>query len=300
MKCEPVIDLDWSPQVGLNGAYRKMLWRRRPGLKAGQTIPALRCRYENALIDGKNLGTYRQLCDVTSDDDIPLLFPHVLMGMAHLQMVSHSRFPLKSFGLLHLRNHVLRLRTWKPTEKMSITCEFARQRITEKGIEFDMDTEVRVGNEPVWQSISTLLKRGKFGSADAPSDRADLFPPLEVGQDVSQFSVPARMGKHYARVSGDYNPIHVSRLMARLSGFPTAIAHGMWAAARAISALALPDNEHVQCDVAFKGPVLLGSQVHIQQRDDRFDLYCGDNPRPVICCRYRTESLVSSLTDQTS
>jgi acyl dehydratase len=62
-------------------------------------------------------------------------------------------------------------------------------------------------------------------------------------------------------VSGDLNPIHVHPLSARLFGFPSAIAHGMWTKARCLAALEarLPDGYTVE--VAFKKPILLPGKV---------------------------------------
>src|SRR6266487_1403229 len=46
------------------------------------------------------------------------------------------------------------------------------------------------------------------------------------------WELPADLGRRYAAVSGDRNPIHLYRLTAWLFGFRRPIAHGMWAAAR--------------------------------------------------------------------
>ncbi|MFD0787986.1 MaoC family dehydratase, partial [Micromonospora azadirachtae] len=71
-----------------------------------------------------------------------------------------------------------------------------------------------------------------------------------------------RVGTDYARVSGDHNPIHTSRLGARLFGFRRPIAHGMWSKARCLAALEnrLPDACTVE--VTFKLPVPLPSTVN--------------------------------------
>ncbi len=62
-------------------------------------------------------------------------------------------------------------------------------------------------------------------------------------------------------MSGDLNPIHIHPLSARLFGFPSAIAHGMWTKARCLAALEarLPDAFTVE--VAFKRPILLPGKV---------------------------------------
>jgi acyl dehydratase len=73
--------------------------------------------------------------------------------------------------------------------------------------------------------------------------------------------VPAGVGARYARVSGDRNPIHTSRLAARAFGFRRRIAHGMWTAAHCLAALEgrLPDR--FTADMRFQRPVSLPARV---------------------------------------
>jgi len=73
------------------------------------------------------------------------------------------------------------------------------------------------------------------------------------------------VGRRYAAVSGDHNPIHLYRLTARALGFPRQIAHGMWSLARCVAALEnrLPDA--VTVDAAFKKPILLPGTVAFGQ-----------------------------------
>jgi acyl dehydratase len=57
------------------------------------------------------------------------------------------------------------------------------------------------------------------------------------------------------------NPIHMHPLSAKLFGFPSAIAHGMWTKARCLAALegTLPDAFRVQ--VSFRRPIVLPATV---------------------------------------
>jgi acyl dehydratase len=69
------------------------------------------------------------------------------------------------------------------------------------------------------------------------------------------------LGRRYAAVSGDRNPIHMHAWTAKPLGFPRAIAHGMWTKARCLAAIEsrLPDAFEV--DVRFRKPILLPSRV---------------------------------------
>ena len=76
-----------------------------------------------------------------------------------------------------------------------------------------------------------------------------------------EWRLPADLGRTYAAVSGDANPIHLYPWTAKALGFRRQIAHGMWTLARSIAAIEnrLPDA--VTVEAAFKKPVFLPGTV---------------------------------------
>jgi acyl dehydratase len=82
-------------------------------------------------------------------------------------------------------------------------------------------------------------------------------------------------------VSGDHNPIHTSRIGARMFGFARPIAHGMWTKARCLAALEgrLPGAYTVA--VSFKLPILLPARVSFSAASTGDDWKFGvDSGRP--------------------
>ena len=75
--------------------------------------------------------------------------------------------------------------------------------------------------------------------------------------------MPDDIGRRYAAVSGDRNPIHLHGLAAKAFGFRSAIAHGMWLKARALAALQGRLPEAMTVEVAFKTPVFLPSTIAV-------------------------------------
>jgi acyl dehydratase len=69
------------------------------------------------------------------------------------------------------------------------------------------------------------------------------------------------VGRRYAAVSGDHNPIHLYPLTAKALGFRRQIAHGMWSLARCVAAIEnrLPDSVTVEAE--FKKPIFLPGSV---------------------------------------
>ncbi|RKN44053.1 hypothetical protein D7294_08530 [Streptomyces hoynatensis] len=98
---------------------------------------------------------------------------------------------------------------------------------------------------------------------------------------AEEWTVPAAIGRRYAAVSGDRNPIHLHPLTARPFGFRRALAHGMWTKARCLAALAergaLPEEFTVT--VTFRAPVLLPALVTFRTRGGAFGLRGEDGRR---------------------
>ena len=79
--------------------------------------------------------------------------------------------------------------------------------------------------------------------------------------------MPSDIGRRYAHVSGDHNPIHLHSLTAKAFGFPTAIAHGMWTKARCLAALESRLPESFTVDAAFRKPILLPATVQFAETE---------------------------------
>ena len=73
------------------------------------------------------------------------------------------------------------------------------------------------------------------------------------------FDVPENIGRQYAKVSGDYNPHHLSSFFAKFFGFKRAIAHGMWSLARVVASLDKEFGIHdfAMVEAAFKLPIFM-------------------------------------------
>ena len=126
-----------------------------------------------------------------------------------------------------------------------------------------MTIEATVAGEPVWAETSTYLRRERPRSSRSAKDPS---PQRGEGQGggiapTAIWRIPRNIGRRYAAVSGDINPIHLNPLVARLFGFRRAIAHGMWLKARCLAALEGRLPHVLTAEVEFKSPVLLPSTV---------------------------------------
>jgi acyl dehydratase len=78
--------------------------------------------------------------------------------------------------------------------------------------------------------------------------------------------VTMRTAWDYARVSADFNPIHLNDGVARRFGLRGAIMHGMWSLAYALAAPPMPTlNGEGVLETEFLTPVQLPGKVTVKQ-----------------------------------
>ncbi|PRY56674.1 acyl dehydratase [Knoellia remsis] len=228
------------------------------GKKSGSTLPATELALTGHAVDREHLLRYQRLCGFPVDDVLPHTYPHILGFPLQAELMGRSSFPLPLAGLVHVENTITVRRTLTDDDVLDIAVHAEDLRDHPKGRQVDLVTEVTVDGEPVWSGRSTYLARGK-GNPDA--ERGTEAPPIPKGVAAAQWRLPGDLGRQYAAVSGDVNPIHLHPLTAKAMGFPKAIAHGMWTYARALSALGRGANGPSTSHVWFKKPVLLPGKV---------------------------------------
>ena len=102
---------------------------------------------------------------------------------------------------------------------------------------------------------------------DAPRPpRPEPPTAAEIGDPTVVKSVSEAQIAEYAAVSGDRNPIHVSKVGAKAFGFPNVIAHGMWTAARLLGTVEGSIPERARYSVEFGKPVILPAKLGIYAR----------------------------------
>jgi acyl dehydratase len=215
-----------------------------------------------------HVSRYAHVCGFRLRDELPATYPHMLAFGLAMELMTDRSFPFPLLGLVHVENRIEQRRPLRISDSLELRVHAEGLRPHAKGRQFDVVEVASVDGEDAWVCRSTYLRRGKGGDEDA-AERRDPVIPEHVSATIK---VPGDIGRRYAAVSGDRNPIHLHPLSARLFGFPKAIAHGMWTKARCLAAYEgrLPDTFAV--DVAFKAPLLIPSTVKLKADERHFAL----------------------------
>jgi len=211
---------------------------------------------EPVTVERRHVDAYAAVCGFPTKDTVPLPYPHLLAFELQMGIMSDPAFPAPAIGTVHLENSITAHRAIAIGETLGVTASVGAATPHPKGTTYDFLTVVTADGETVWEETSTYLRRGK---GDPSASSGSVFPDAEPHGIV--WRLPADLGRRYASVSGDHNPIHLYPLTARALGFPRQIAHGMWTMARCVAALENRLPGAVRVDVAFKKPVLLPGSV---------------------------------------
>ncbi|MFE5819516.1 MaoC family dehydratase [Streptomyces sp. NPDC056479] len=241
---------------------------KRPGPDA--EFPRTRLVLPGLRVDLARLAGYERVCGFpTGEDALPVTYPHVLGFPLAMRLMSGRGFPLPLLGLVHTSITITQHRAMAATGEYELSVRVDGLAPHRRGTEAAVITEMRVGDEVVWESRSTYLARHRTRHR-APEAAKEVRKPLP---GVAEWRIAGDVGRRYGAASGDRNPIHLHPFTARLFGFPRAIAHGMWTVARCLAAHGVP--ERVRVEAEFRAPVLLPGTVTYAAEGGRFELRAG-------------------------
>lgn len=250
-------------------------------------LPQAEYRVPNLKIDRARLKAYQRVCACMENDTLPPLYLGTLAMRLQLNMMADEDFPYPVLGLVHIHNSVTQHRPVRAHESLALSCRFGDNVAHDKGTAFTFVSNAKVNGELVWESTATYLHRERSTGQSKPPRPAGADSAAEAPVSAQRaidinIHLPEDLGRRYAKVSGDYNPIHLSALTARLFGFKRAIAHGMWSKARVLAQLDLPDA--FAAEVQFKLPAFLPAGVHLhahtEGRDTVFALTAAQTGKP--------------------
>lgn len=244
--------------------HLKLLVGSRPGLRAGESMPPIRVERELAW-RRDHVAAYRNITGLVDDGLLPLLAPQVMAVGLHLDVLADRRFPFKALGLVHVENVVTVERAVPETASLRLAASVGNARPTQRGTLFDLVTEASDAHGVVGVFTTTVLARGPSREPAVSEKRPDA--PLEGALVASLVAAaPEDIGRRYASIAGDLNPIHQRAIMARPFGFPCAIAHGMWTLARTLAETREHAPDAKRLHARFRKPLFLPGRFVIEAR----------------------------------
>lgn len=287
--------LDSPP--GLLGLYAKaalgaLPFRRRQAVGPANAadLRNLSLRLEGVVVEPTRLAAYREVCGFRGGS-VPATYPHVLAFPLHLALMTDSTFPFPAVGAVHIGNTIEQHRPLPVGKPVNISVHASALLPHPRGRQITLVSDVDIDGEVLWRERTVLLHREKPVGERVTTDRANASTAasdVAVAVPSQESRVPPQpptgplvwklssaLGRRYAAVSGDRNPIHLYDITARPLGFPRHIAHGMWSLARGLAELSNHVGGDFTVEVAFKKPINLPGAVRFGARENGRNLDFG-------------------------
>ena len=220
-----------------------------------QRAPVL---WENLLPNTRRYKKYCELAGWQQNDTMHPLYWQVRSLPLQLKLISSPQSPFAMLGLVHISNRVTDYTQCRPDIPCELIVRFGQVFQHRRGYAFEVVVTATQRGKPVYAAVGTYLARTGHSATGLPAwEERDMTLPDDISE-LTPIQASGGLIRRYARVSGDYNPIHLSQVTAKLFGFKRAIAHGMWTAARVISDLqASRQLSGQEIDIQFKRPLFL-------------------------------------------
>ncbi|BBX64657.1 dehydratase [Mycobacterium saskatchewanense] len=239
-----------------------------PVVSRAGNVPSRTVTIEELPIDQAHVAEYAAVTGLRYGNRVPLTYPFALTFPALMSLVTGFDFPFAAMGSVHTENHITQYRPIAVTDTVSVRVHAENLREHRKGLLVDLVTDVGVGNETAWHQVTTFLHQQRTSLSDEPKPPPEKQPKLPPPGAVLRVT-PGQI-RRYAAVGGDHNPIHTNPIAAKLFGFPTVIAHGMFSAAAVLPNIEARFPDAVRYSVRFGKPLVLPATagLYVDQSDD--------------------------------
>lgn len=234
------------------------------------------------------VAAYRRVCGGTKSEFLPVCYPQVMVFPLHLHLMGHPDFPLAAMGMVHVSNRIEQAQPMHIDASYDVSVEINAINETARGYEFDLVTEFQdAQGRVVWRGITSILSRrsDKSGASSGAKKKPPAPKPSSL-PELALWTLKGNLGRRYALVSGDINPIHISAPTAKLLGFKRAIIHGMWTLARSAATLPVNTEEAGVLEVEFKTPLFLPGKAKLhgeaKASDFVFEVKDANNHKPIL------------------
>lgn len=262
------------PLKEVPGSAEALLRASATGLKKpGKTLPDKGYTLSGLKADPKQFKAFCELFGFKGDT-VPSTYWHIRLFSLRALLAAHPDAPFPMPGMVHLSDEIKQYDTISPDEPLEVVCRFGKLLAHDKGTAFETLTTLKRGTTTVWEENAVNLYLGRKGLSNIPA----ASPSIELSQptDTSNWQLPENLGFKYARISGDYNPIHLHPMGAKLFGFPTHLIHGWYSVNRCLAPHQQIISGAHELYVSFKKPLFLpgdvNARVQLSQHELLFDV----------------------------
>jgi acyl dehydratase len=217
---------------------------------------------------------YKKFTGFPDDPAVPLTYWYLLAQRAQLALMMDPRFSYPVPGIVHISNGMHQLGPVDLSRAIDVEVSVSQESVDERGglyVNFDVLIS-QWGTAHVRCNSRYLARRAPKGTRQPEAVKehdADFV-------HLADWALESDVGRQYAKLSGDYNPIHLWPWSAKLLGFKKPIAHGMFLVAKTQAALEQTIGTSVtHMSATFLKPAMVPGQLRLERMADRYRILAG-------------------------
>jgi acyl dehydratase len=233
------------------------------GVRIGKTDFSLTKVYDDIRIDINNIKKYDEFFDIKSPLPVPYLY--LIAMRSQLAVMNDKTFPIALMGMVHLGNTIEiidKIDMSKPLKletSVLVPTKEEGSLFPVLNVKFFQDTKL------VATCGSNYIAKRKRKTEKKAEEEPIIEQQKSTPFYTQELMFPKGIGFKYARISGDYNPIHLSSFFAKNFGFKSSIAHGWCSASRVFAIIEKQKQKELKyITVNFKTPITLPEKVKVE------------------------------------
>ena len=266
--------------IYIRAALGALTKKRSLGLEVTH-FPALPKETLNFSIDAKHVQEFIKVVNrgstssqsATASSTVPVTYLQCLLNGMPMNMLTHSQFPLNIIGSVHESTKIesRKLLNAADSEDMQASCYLIPEiaRSDKNDLMFKVVTSIEsAGGESVMDITNEyrVLNPQRHKVKVAPESDSHAKVPVDyfdedVWEPLSTWDFPVDTGRRYAALNGDINPIHMFPITAKLFGYKSCIAHGMYSVCKLVNEPRFADlttaEGHCTITARFTRPTML-------------------------------------------
>lgn len=239
----------------------------KKGTRIGNTDFTSTKVFDGINIDKSNVKKYNEFFSM--NDSLPLTYLYLLAFPSQLALMTSKQFPISVMGLVHLGN------TLEFKAKMDISKPVRMETSAliptkEEGSLFPvLSVKFFQGDTLVATCSSNYIAKRKRKTEKKAEEEVLPEPDKRIAVYTENLKFTQSIAFKYARISGDFNPIHISSFLAKNFGFKSSIAHGWCSASRVFSIIEKYKKMELKfITVNWNTPILLPGDVKLELYDN--------------------------------
>lgn len=211
--------------------------------------------FQSVFIHEKQLFKYKSFFNFSTA--LPFTYLYLLAQRVQVQCMLDKKFCIPIPGLIHIENDIKLLVDINKSKPLEIICNV--------NVDIHKDTSFEVffhqDNKKVAICKSTYLYNKK-----SKKHQKETSPKIIKEKGIADFITSKKQILEYAKISGDFNPIHISGVIARFFGFKKNVVHGWYLVSKIASIIEEREGitlHHLYCH--FLKPVYINQNCTINK-----------------------------------